>query len=224
MFRLARLFLRILLYFFIAAVVLVVAAILLLDTMMREVFTSRLHAASGMDAKVRAVHVGLLSPTVTIEGLKLYNTADFGGALCLDMPELRLEYDPAALRLGKLHLPLVRLDLADLTVVRNKQGRVNFAALKGKDQESAGRGPLPPGLKFTGIDTLNLSLGKFHLANLASGRSEEIDFGVKNQIFHNVKSEADLNGLGLLLALRGVSSSGHSGLDLETVLKTLTAQ
>ncbi len=223
MFRFARLFLRILLYLFIAAVVLVVAAILLLDTIMKEVFTGRLRAATGMDAKVSAVHVGLLSPTITIEGFKLYNTPDFGGAVCLDMPELHIEYDRAALSLGKLHLPLVRLDLADLMVVQDKQGRINFATLKKKDKESAARSSLASGFKFNGIDTLNLSLGKFHLANLASGRSEEVNFGIRHQIFHNVKSEADLSGLGLLLALRGASSSGKSDLDLGSLLKTLTA-
>jgi hypothetical protein len=191
---------------------------------MKEVFTSRLRASTGMEAKVSAVHVGLLSPTLTIEGLKLYNTADFGGGLCLDMPELHIEYDRAALRLGNVHLPLVRLDLADLTVVENKQGRMNFAALKKKEKETTGHTAPGAGLKFNGIDTLNLSLGKFHLANLASGKSEEVNFGLRHQILHNVKSEADLNGLGLLLALRSAASTGKSDMDLGTLLKTLTGQ
>jgi hypothetical protein len=230
MFRLVRFFLRVLLYLFIAVVVLVVAAILLLDTVMREVFISRVHKATGMEAKVSAVHMGLVSPTITIEGLKLYNTPEFGGALCLDMPELHMEYDRPSARLGNLHFRLVRLDVADLTAVQDKKGRMNFAALKDKEKkpskgkEPAGGISLGEGITFTGIDTLNISLGKFHMSNLANGKSEEINFGIKNQIVHNVKSEADLTGFGLLLALRGGSSVGKSGFDLTPLLKALTAE
>jgi hypothetical protein len=141
------------------------------------------------------------------------------------MPELRIQYDPAALRQGNFHLPRVRLDLAGLTVVKNKQGRINFETLKKKEKEEqkAARRSLSAGFKFNGIDTLELSLGKFHVTDLASGHEEVIDFGVTNQVFHNVKSEADLNGLGLLLALRGASSAGSSSMDMGNLLKTLTA-
>ena len=78
--------------------------------------------------------------------------------------------------------------------------------------------------QFTGIDTLNLSLGKFRLSNLASGREDEIQFGIKNQISHNVKTEADLAGLNLLLATRAasLSSSTNPPLDLSALLQTLT--
>jgi hypothetical protein len=54
-----------------------VAIILLLDTITKEIIVSRLRARTGMEAKISAVHVGLLSPTISIEGLKLYNTAGF---------------------------------------------------------------------------------------------------------------------------------------------------
>jgi hypothetical protein len=222
--RLVRLSLRVFVCFVIAGVGLIVAAILLRDTILKEVFVRRLRGATGMEARVTAVHVGFVSPTLTILGLRLYNTADFGGGLCLDMPELRIEYDPAALRQGNFHLKMARLDLAGLTVVKNKDGRMNFEALKKKDVERAVRNSFSDGFKFNGIDTLELSLGKFRLANLASGHEEVIDFGITNQVFYNVKSEADLNGLGLILALRGAASSGNSGIDMGSLLKTLTAQ
>jgi len=48
-----------------------------------------------MDARIEKMEVGLATPTVNLEGLKLYNTADFGGGTFLEMPELRVEYVPA---------------------------------------------------------------------------------------------------------------------------------
>jgi len=213
---------RIALALFIVGVAAIVAAILLLDTIVRDVLTARMRAATGMGVKISSVHVGLLSPTMTINGLKLYNTAAFGGSLCLDMPELHLEYDPAAVRLGMIHLPLVRLNLAQIDLVEDKQGRSNFDAIEKQGKQSAVHTNSINGFKFSGIDTLNLSLGKLHVSNLRSGQEEDVDFGIKNQILHNVKSEADLTGVAVLVALRGSSSAGHSGMDLNELLKNLT--
>jgi uncharacterized protein involved in outer membrane biogenesis len=213
---------RIALGLFIVLVVAVVAGILLLDTILREVLISRMSAATGMGVEISSVHVGLLSPTMTIKGFKLYNTAAFGGGLCLDMPELHVEYDPAAVRMRMIHLPLVRLNLARIELIEDKQGRSNFDAIEKQGKRSAPHGDSLNGFKFTGIDTLNLSLGKLHVSSLRSGQEEEVEFGVTNQIFHNVKSDADLTGVAALLAVHG-SSAGHSGIDFNELLEDLTS-
>jgi uncharacterized protein involved in outer membrane biogenesis len=221
-----RRLIRCALYLFIVLVVLFVAAVLLLDTIVKQVVQSRLRARTGMDARIGMVDVGLLSPTITIENFKLYNTADFGGSVFIDMPELHLEYDPLAIRSGKLHFKLVRLDLAEVALVQDKKGRLNVLDLE-KRSRSASRGKksFADDLKFTGIDTFNLSLGRFRLSNLASGREEEIQFGIKNQISRNVRSEADLAGLNPLLAARAasVSSSTNPTLDVSALLQSLIA-
>jgi uncharacterized protein involved in outer membrane biogenesis len=235
-----RWFLRIIAVLFIAVLAAIIAGILLLDSVVRGVVVRRLQAATGMGVKITAVHVGLLKPTMSIEGLKLYNTPEYGGALCLDMPELRLDYDPAALRAGTFHFSLVRLNLAQIGVVEDKKGRNNFDAIQ-KDNKLAGdtnstngnavagkerNAPISQtnslnGFAFTGIDTLVLSLGKFNYSKLGSSDKEEVDFNITNQVLHNVKSQADITGIAALLALRGAASSGNSSVDLNSLLKDL---
>ena len=222
-----RRLIRLALYLFVVLVVLVVAAVLLLNTIVKQVVQSRMRARTGMDARIGQVDVGLLSPTITIENFKLYNTADFGGSVFIDMPELHLEYDPLAVRSGKLHFKLVRLDLAEIALVQDKKGRLNVRDLENRSRAaSGGKKSSADDFKFTGIDTLNLTLGKFRLSNLASGREEEIQFGIKNQISHNVKTEADLSGLSLFLAARAamVGPTTNSPLDLPALLQSLTAR
>jgi uncharacterized protein involved in outer membrane biogenesis len=222
-----RRLIRLALYLFFVLVVLAVAAVLLLNTIVKQVVQSRMRARTGMDARIGQVDVGLLSPTITIENFKLYNTADFGGSVFIDMPELHLEYDPLAVRSGKLHFKLVRLDLAEVALVQDKKGRLNVRDLENRSRAaSRGKKSSAADFKFTGIDTLNLSLGKFRLSNLASGREEEIQFGIKNQISHNVKSEADLSGLSLFLATQAAMSSRstNSPFDLPALLQSLTAR
>jgi uncharacterized protein involved in outer membrane biogenesis len=218
-----RWLLRIAAALFLLVVIAIVAGILLLDTFIRSVMVKSLHSATGMDVRIASVHVGLRQPVVSIEGLKLYNTAEFGGKLCLDMPELHLEYDPLALRAGTYRFPLVRLNLAEVDVVTDKQGRSNFDAVAKKGKDSTPGTNVISGEKFAGIDTLDLTFGKLHVSNLKSGDDEEVNFGIKNQMFHNVKSEADVTGVALMLAMHGSSSGGHSGIDFNQLLKNLTA-
>jgi uncharacterized protein involved in outer membrane biogenesis len=209
------------LYLFIVVVVLCVAAILLLNTAVKQLLESRLRTVTGMETQIGSVDVGLLTPTFTIENLKLYNTADFGGSIFIDMPELHVEYDPYAFRSRQLHFKLVRLDLQEVAIIQDKKGRFNVQDMEKKNgqQLANAKSQSVDGMKFTGIDTFNLSLGKFRMSNLATGREEELQFGVKNQISHNVKSEADLVGFNLLSL---ASSSTNSSIDVSTLLRLLT--
>jgi uncharacterized protein involved in outer membrane biogenesis len=220
--RLFRWAFRIVLGLIVLAVVAAVAVILLLDTITKEVIVNRIRSRTGMEAKISTVHVGLLSPTLSVDGLKLYNTPAYGGSVCLDMPELHIEYDPHALRTRQLHITLLRLVLADVSVVLDKTGRSNFETLKQKSKEPTGHKSSGEKLKFTGIDVLNLTPGKLRISNLATGRTEEIDFGAKNEILHDVKPDADLASLGLMMFSQGqsTSKSGNS-LDLSHLLDSL---
>ncbi|HZM03889.1 MAG TPA: hypothetical protein VFC44_12830 [Candidatus Saccharimonadales bacterium] len=213
-------------YLVIIVIALFAAAILLLDRVVKEVMISRIHQGTGMETEIGDVEVGLLSPTITIKNFRLYNTPEFGGSIFLDMPELHLEYDPYRFRARELHLKLVRLNLAELSLIQDKKGRVNLQQLEKKSAVEGGpvRKSSSQKLTFTGIDTLNLSLGKFRMSNLATHHEQEITFGVKNQIFRDVKSEADLTGLSLLMAMKGgaLSTGTNSGIDLTALLKSLT--
>ncbi len=152
--------------------------------------------------------VGVLSPTLTIEDLRLYNTGDFGGSLCLKMPELHVEYDPVQAREGKIRITVMRLNIEEIDVVQDKKGRVNFDAVSKPAAASGGHGSHDSQVKFLGIDTLNLSLGALRWTSLATGQQRVYQFGIKNQVFHGVKSEADL---ALLVAL---ASASHTNFNL----------
>jgi len=220
--RLFRWVFRIVLALIVLAVVGAVAVILLMDTITKEIIVSRLRSQTGLEVKISAVHVGLLSPTFSVEGLKLYNTAEFGGSVCLDMPELHIEYDLSAMRSRLLHITLLRLNLAEVSVVLDKNGRSNFETFKKKSKESTPHKQSTGKMKFTGIDVLNITLGKFLVSNLASGRQEEIDFGIKNQITRHVKPDADLASLGLTMFSRGkVTAKGEPDMDLNQLLDGL---
>ena len=98
---------------------------------------------------------------------------------------------------------------------------MNFDALKKSKKQPASNGRLARGFKFTGIGLLLVvTLGKCHLSNLASGRQQEISFGIKNQVLRNVKSQAEFAPLGLASAGHS-AAPGEADVDLEALLKDL---
>ena len=185
-------------------VLLVVALVWSKDAILKAAAERQIRARTGMDVKIGRFSVGVFSPVVTIEDFRLYNTAEFGGTPFVDIPELHVEYDRIALAQRKLHIKLLRFDLAELNIVRNELGHTNIVSL------IQNTGPQPPQnrnrapqVEFTGIDVLNLSLGKLRLLDLKDRqKSGELYIGLRDQVFRNVKSESDLLGVLFLMWLR----------------------
>ncbi len=182
-------------------VVLVVVLVLFRNVIAQTLLERRLRAETGMEVSIGRVQIGLTVPTLALLDLRMYNSDDFGRTSCLDVPELYVEYDPHALLAKRVHLKRVRLDLAELQVVRNDEGKSNFQALqeRGLMKTSGDNGRK---LEFERIDTLNLALGRFKYSNLKDpSEDDELYVGLRNQIVHNVKSLADLEPLMTRIAL-----------------------
>jgi len=191
-------------------VVAIITLVLFKDAIMKAVIEQRIRARTGMDVKIGRFSVGIFSPVVTIEKLKLYNRPEFGGTPFIDMPELYVEYERAALRQRKLHITLMRFSLAELTVVKNEAGQTNLVSLMAQPDPKEARNHARD-LEFAGIDVLNLSLGKVRFLDLKDPRQNgALDLGVKNQVFRNVNSEGDVFGVLLMVWLRSGGSSSSA--------------
>jgi uncharacterized protein involved in outer membrane biogenesis len=194
-------------------VVLVILALVFKDSVLRVVAENRIRSQTGMDVKIGRFSSGIFSPVMTIENLKLYNTADFGGTLFLDVPELHVEWDPVALAQQRLRIKLARLNLAELDVVRNDAGQTNIYWFKseGGGSRKSGLQHALGGLQFDGIDLLNLSVAKAKFIDLKDARNNrEVRVNLQNQIFKNVRSEADIEGVLFFAWLR---SGGNLSLE-----------
>jgi len=196
---------------FLLAVVLAVMLLLSFNSILRVYVEHHIRAQTGMDAEIGRFSLSLTEPTVTIRNLKLYNPPDFGGTPFLDIPEIHIEYDRAALAQRELHLTLLRFNLGELDIVKNEAGRTNIFSLgaawpakKSGGGKSAEEFKKQTGFEFKSIDVLNVSVGTMKFIDLkdpAGNRTQKI--GLDNCVLKNVQSEADLAGLAVLVALRG---------------------
>lgn len=188
--------------------VLVILFLAFKDSIWRTIAEHRIRSQTGMEARIGKLSTGLFSPVITIENLKLYNTAEFGGTLFLEIPELHLELNSLSLAQRQLRITLARINLAELDIVKNEAGQTNITSLLTQMQPNAsaktGRTSTPLGdLEFDGIDVLNLSFGKVRFLDLKDrANNREIRVGMQNQIFKNVKSEGDAYAILFMLWLR----------------------
>jgi hypothetical protein len=212
---------------FLLAVVLIVILLLSLNSMLRVWVEHRIRARTGMEAEIGRFSLSLTAPTVTIQNFKLYNPPDFGGTPFLDIREIHAEYDRAALARHEIHLTLLRFNLSELDIVKNEAGRTNIFSLgitlpskKSGGSKGAAEFKKQTGFEFKSIDVLNVSVGTMKFIDLKDQRFNRTKkIGLENCVMKNVKSQADLAGLGVLVALRGgdffgslVNLPGHGAL------------
>lgn len=217
---------------FLLAVVLVIVAIIVLllsyNSILRVTMERQIRAQTGMDAEIGSLKVALISPTVEIQNLKIHNSRDFGGTPFLDIPEIHVEYDRAALARREIHVKLLRFNLGEFDIVKNQAGQTNIflSGIKLPAQKSGGGNPLAnfkkqSGYDFTGVDMLNVSIGKVKFIDLQDQQNNrEQTIGIDNCVIPNVKSQTDLAGLGALIYLRSdgffdsLVDQKKSGLDI----------
>jgi len=178
---------------------LAVALIFSKDAIAKAALVQQIRAQTGMDVKIGNFSVGLLSPIATIENLTLYNTADFGGTPFLNIRELHLEFDREALAHRELHLKLLKLNVVELSVVKNDLGQTNLVNLMAAAQLK----PASEALTFKGIDVANLSVGRLVFLDLKNQKNNRhFDVNLTNQVFRNLKTSADFYGVFVLIYLR----------------------
>lgn len=195
--KLFKWLLRLLLVLFLLVLVL----ILCLNPIAKFLTVRQIRQQTGLNATIGKLSIGLGNPTFAIENFRLYNSSDFGGSIFLAVPEARVQYDLPALRAKRIHLNLVQLNLGELHIVQNKNGKTNLQALRERQNPSSSSSGASAA-QFEGIDTLKLTIGKLRFTSDKNpARNEERYIGYKNETIKNVKSMKDLEPLIARIAL-----------------------
>lgn len=177
------------------------------DFIIRKITEHRIAAQTGLRTKIDRMHVGFTRPIISMQGFTLYNSPEFGSGVLMRAADLHMVYDPEAIQSGELHLNLFRLDLAELNIVRSKDGQTNivdFLEQAGEIGEDILKEPQAiREFGFSGIDVLDLSLGHIRYLDLRNpNQNREAYFGIKNMEIKNIRSEGDLYGVAAIVLLR----------------------
>ncbi len=187
------------------ALVLVFA--LCFDWIAKQVMQKALGKLTGSEVRIGSVEYGMNRGTLRISGLVVGNPPGFGGTPLLDLPELYLESDPSSAATDAVRFKKARIDLAEVSIVVDAQGRTNIHSLGWnleelqKREKAKGSGTTA---RFGGIDELTVSLGKLTSIDLRPpARTNTIVLGLRDEKLRNVRSVADLTPLLFRLVLSG---------------------
>lgn len=195
-------------------VVLVVALVLLKDRIFQSWVQGRLEEGTGLPVSLQHAELDITSGRVTFLGLKLYNPKEYGGTPFLNFDELQIEMDRSALKKRQLQFRLLHIDMAELNIVEDKQGRLNLQAIKEQIEQQQKKKSSKPGkakdnepdlpLEFGGIDTLNLTLGTVRKINLNYPDKPVVtDLDIRDQVMKDIKTQEDFQNKVLPVLLRG---------------------
>ncbi|MBI5774527.1 MAG: hypothetical protein HZA89_12375 [Verrucomicrobia bacterium] len=199
-------------------VLLVVVLALSLDSLARNFIRRSIEEATGMKTELAKLELHFREPGLHVEGFRLANPAEFGGGAFIDLPELTLTLDRAALSERKLHFKLARVNVAEVHVAVSQDGRTNYVEMQRRgaerraEQEKAGKAkPKKDGPQFEKLDRLEFSFAMLRYTNLREPeRNRALNLGLKDVVIENIRDKAEF-GTQLVLA---VTTAGIDVLNL----------
>lgn len=130
--------------------------------------------ATGLELSMQRLNIDVINTLIEVKGLELHNPSGYPGKAMFDVPEIYMDIEHEDLFKGKFHAPQMRLDVRELTVIKNEKGKLNLnslksvkAAKKAKPEEAK-----PAETKKTSriqIDQLELRIGKVTFEDYTQG-------------------------------------------------------
>jgi hypothetical protein len=208
--------------------VVVVLAVLALffgrNIVARTVVVKGIKQAAGLDINIASVAINL--PSVSVKGLTIYNPAGFTDKVMAQIPEIALDIDLPGIFKNKIYFKKLTLDVGEVNVVLNEQGKLNVNSLA-LLLPPKGTGT-PPEVK---IDELVVKVTKVSYKGyipVAGVQAREFNPGI-NETFRNVTdpSKVAVQIVQRIVAKVGVGSfatfaeKGEMGKAVEAVKKTV---
>ncbi|MDD5680027.1 MAG: hypothetical protein PHI59_02170 [Candidatus Omnitrophica bacterium] len=175
---------------------------------------------TGLKLSMGSFKVGVINTLVDIKNLKLFNPSGYKDAIMLEMPEIYVKYDLPAIFQKKIHLPELRINMKEFTVVKNEKGELNLDSLKVvQAQKSGKKSPGKEGgeLPALAIDNLQLKIGKVVFKDYSKGGTPSIrEFNINlDEKYTNITNAYSLVSLIVVKALMGTSIASLTNFDLK---------
>ncbi len=155
----------------------------------------------GAPVKIDSLSFGIFKQAIIIKGLKVYNPKDFPKDILVNMPVISVSYDLGAMLAKKIHLKRVEIDLKELNIVKNKEGKLNVDSLNvSKEQEKPPAGEKEKTAQDISlrIDELILTVGIVVYKDFTKGEkpaTEVFDVNIERKTYKNITSAQQLAAL-----------------------------
>ncbi|MFA5276217.1 MAG: AsmA family protein [Candidatus Omnitrophota bacterium] len=140
---------------------------ILKDQIIKSVVTVVATQVTGAPVHIESFSLGLFKHSIRISGFRIFNPSGFPKGILVDLSKINVDYDLGALLRKKLHLLNAEIELKEMALVKNKEGKLNVDALKvveeGKNKQNKPSEQMP-----LQIDMLKLGMGRIILKDYSS--------------------------------------------------------
>lgn len=188
--------------FLIGLTIFLVACLILHGTITQILLTNAVQKTTGVSIRVRELHLNLLKGVIKINGLQLLNPRDFPEKMLADIPDLYVDINWKTFLQGKIHLEEMILNLDQLIILRNSEGKLNLSSLKPVQEPSAPLAEEEKEVEKRGgneknfqLDYLRLSVGRVYYRDYRAGNpppSREYPIGIQNAEYRSITDPDDL--------------------------------
>jgi len=183
--------------------VVLLAVSIIKDIAFKVAIEKGVEIVTGLRLGTGGFSVGILKPVVRIKDLRLYNPKGFEDPVMVDAPEIYIDYVPLSFISGRIHLNEVRFNMAEFTVVKNRDGKLNLDSLKSASSRKQAKPGKAPQIK---IDKLTLKIGKAVYKDYSSVPTPLVkEFNISiDETFTNIE---DLTTLVSLIVVRALTKT-----------------
>ncbi len=118
-------------------------------------------SVTGAPTRIGGLSLSITRQSVRISNFRMYNPKGFPKDLLVDIPKMSVACDLGALITGKIHLRQLELDIKEIGIVKNKEGKLNVDSLKMVAEKSADKEKKGPAKQLAmQIDIVSLGMGR----------------------------------------------------------------
>ena len=195
----------------------IIFAVLLVSGLVKNIIiksavSAGVTAITGAPVKIGSFAVGIFRTSIQIKGFQIYNPPGFPQEPMVDINEVRVDYDLPSIIKGKIHCPLIVLDIQEISFVKNQEGKLNVDALKVSEkadqakkegaQSTEKKESRPLNIQF---DLVRLSLDKVVVKDYSKGEPPAIKANTavfKDKEFRDIQS---VEKLVMLVLVQGMA-------------------
>ncbi len=174
----------------------VVAISIAKDLIIKTSIEGIVSLATGLRMDIGTLRVSVTKTYIDIKDMVIFNPPHFNDKVMLKAPEVYIDYDLPAILKKKVHLNEVRIDLRELTIVKNRANKTNLdyvKDLKPKQGKAAEEASGEQGRRLQ-IDNLRLKIGKVIYKDYSAGEKPQVsEYKINlDSSYKNVKNTKEI--------------------------------
>lgn len=191
---------------------LVIAAAVAKDAIIRNSIKGIISITTGLKVNIGELKTSVAETYISINNVVVLNPPDFNDKIMLDIPEIYIDYDLPSLFKKNIHLYNMRINLKEVTIIKDRYGKINLDYLKGLKREES-RERQDDRSRKTGflIDSLSLKIGKVIYKDY-SVRQEPVVSEYKINIDSQYRNVRDIKEIVRIMLAKAVLSTAIGNL------------